>query len=167
MIYGFLIASVDRLYWAIFGRRDSRVPPKGLWTSTLFAGIGGAAGAYALSYTTSTVDLLTSVIGGFIGGRLVSGIIETVFNRAKGSEIPQFDHGGIQTPQDPIPLRVVQVTIPASVAFNFDKMVEINKTVLDKLGCPTCHSGFDIRYDFEQVFEFDEKLNLVESLKEG
>lgn len=93
MLYGFLVASVDQLYWAIYAQRDMRIPPKDWWLSSLYSGIGGAAGAYVSSYANSTTDLLTSVVGGFIGGRLVSGIIKTI----------KFDPK-IATPQDPVPL---------------------------------------------------------------
>jgi hypothetical protein len=93
MIIGFFAASVDILYWSIYGQRDMRIPPKDWWLNSLYAGLGGAAGAYALTYAYSTTDLLTSVVGGFIGGRLVTGIMETF----------KFDPK-IATPLDPIPL---------------------------------------------------------------
>ena len=35
----------------------------------------------------------------------------------------------------------VTVRITHDVAFNFDKMTQITKTVLGKLGCDGCHSG--------------------------
>lgn len=54
--------------------------------------------------------------------------------------------------------RVVQVSIPASVAFDLKKMEKINRTVLGRLGCTECHSGFDIRYIYEDRFRFNEKL---------
>lgn len=80
-----------------------------------------------------------------------------------------FLHGnpkGTYTPLDPIPLRVVRVTIPASVAYDFNKMVQINKTVLGKLGCEGCHSGHSIYYDIQRVFAFNEKLELIENLRQ-
>jgi hypothetical protein len=54
---------------------------------------------------------------------------------------------------------IVNVKIPASAAYNFDKMTKINQVILDKLGCGTCHSGHDIRYFVEQNFVVDEKLH--------
>jgi hypothetical protein len=55
---------------------------------------------------------------------------------------------------------VVVVSVPASVANNFDKMTKITQTVLGKLGCGACHSGRDIRFVFEDSFWVDEKLNV-------
>ena len=52
----------------------------------------------------------------------------------------------------------IYVTVPASAAYNLEKMNKITATVLGRLGCPSCHSGFDIRFDFERRFDFDEKL---------
>lgn len=56
--------------------------------------------------------------------------------------------------------RTIRVTVPASVLFNRDQMVKITDVVLGRLGCPACHSGWDIRFDMEKRFAFDEKLNL-------
>jgi hypothetical protein len=55
----------------------------------------------------------------------------------------------------------IYVTVPASVAFDLGKMNKITETVLGKLGCPGCHSGFDLRFDFERRFAFDEKLAII------
>lgn len=54
--------------------------------------------------------------------------------------------------------KVIKVTVPASAAFNLESMNKVTAEVLGKLGCPGCHSGFDIRFDFERRFMFDEKL---------
>ncbi len=56
--------------------------------------------------------------------------------------------------------KTIRVTVPASTAFNLESMNKITAEVLGKLGCPGCHSGFDIRFDFERRFVFDEKLQL-------
>lgn len=72
----------------------------------------------------------------------------------------------IGLPQDPVPLRTVYVTVPSSVAYDFDKMTQINKKVLGRLGCPECHSGFVILHDFERVFKFNEKLELIENVRQ-
>lgn len=52
----------------------------------------------------------------------------------------------------------IYVTVPASAAYDLGKMHKITEVVLGRLGCPSCHSGFDIRFDFERRFVFDEKL---------
>ena len=62
--------------------------------------------------------------------------------------------------------RTILVTVPASVAYNFDKMQKVSQTVLGKLGCPGCHSGFDIRFIMERQFRFNEKLEMVEGARE-
>jgi hypothetical protein len=54
--------------------------------------------------------------------------------------------------------RVIHVSVPVSVANDLKQMEKINHTVLGKLGCPGCYSGFDIRYLYEDQFRFNEKL---------
>jgi hypothetical protein len=44
-------------------------------------------------------------------------------------------------PQDPVPIRRVNIYVTREVAYNLDKMFQITKTVLGKLGCEGCHSG--------------------------
>lgn len=57
---------------------------------------------------------------------------------------------------------VVKVTVPVSVAYDAKKMQKITETVLGRLGCVACHSGFDIRFQYENpVFRFDEKLRML------
>jgi len=63
--------------------------------------------------------------------------------------------------------RVVQVSLPASVAFDIDKFQEIQRSILDKLGCGACCSGMDIRFDLQRRFMVDEKLNIREPLSFG
>jgi hypothetical protein len=71
------VAAVDPLYWAIFKERDIRIPPRG-WLQAVIGAVGGAAGAFAMSRLANTTDLLPVVLGGFIGGRLLVGIVATV-----------------------------------------------------------------------------------------
>jgi hypothetical protein len=56
-------------------------------------------------------------------------------------EFPEFSFGG-----------AVRVSVPASVARDLDVMAKVTKEVLGRLGCPNCHSGFDIRFDIEREF---------------
>jgi hypothetical protein len=44
---------------------------------------------------------------------------------------------------------VVRVTVPAAAAYDLKKMNTITQKILSKLGCPGCHSGYDIRFDIE------------------
>lgn len=46
----------------------------------------------------------------------------------------QLDRASLQ------PQRIT-VRVTRDVAFNFDKMTQVTKTVLGKLGCDGCHSG--------------------------
>ena len=59
---------------------------------------------------------------------------------------------------------VVRVTIPASVAYNFDSITKVTQTVLGKLGCLGCHSGRDIRFIIEDDFRVDEQLNVFPNI---
>jgi len=63
---------------------------------------------------------------------------------------------------DPMPGRVVHVTVPVSLAYNLDKMQAVTKTVLGKLGHVGCHSGFDLRFIHENDFKFNEKGELFQ-----
>jgi serine protease inhibitor ecotin len=59
----------------------------------------------------------------------------------------------------------IYVTVPTSVAYDYNKMDRITKTVLGKLGCEGCHSGFDIRFLNESRFRFNEKLELIDEVQ--
>ncbi len=56
--------------------------------------------------------------------------------------------------------QVVNVTLPAEVAFDFDRFSKVQRDILGKLGCMACCSGFDIRWDFARQFHVDEELNV-------
>jgi hypothetical protein len=60
--------------------------------------------------------------------------------------------------------KVIHVVVPARVAYDLDSMNKVTKEVLNDLGCPGCHSGFDLRFDFETQFRFDLNLNRIPSL---
>ena len=78
IIAGF-VAVVDRLMWAVFGRIWKLIPPRGggPWVQALISGIAGVAGAYALTRLTNQADLATAIVGAFIAGRIVGGIMDT------------------------------------------------------------------------------------------
>jgi hypothetical protein len=80
IIISAFVAMVDRLYWEIFRRILERIPPpKGdPWIQSIICAVGGALGALAITRLTGASDPFTTVTGGFIGGRLVGGIIATV-----------------------------------------------------------------------------------------
>jgi hypothetical protein len=56
--------------------------------------------------------------------------------------------------------RVVNVTIPAEVAFDLDRFSKVQKDILGQLGCMACCSGFDIRWEFARQFHVDSKLTV-------
>lgn len=58
--------------------------------------------------------------------------------------------------------RTVRVTIPASVAFDLDRFQEVQRSILDKLGCRACCSGWDIRFDLQRRFLVDEQAKIRE-----
>ncbi len=81
----FFAAMVDRLYWAIYKRRDMVTDPKGggpggplrAWVEAIVSGIAGVAGAYLIGRVGGQNDFLTTLVGAFIGGRIVGGLIDT------------------------------------------------------------------------------------------
>jgi hypothetical protein len=46
----------------------------------------------------------------------------------------------------------VQVSVPVAVAFDLDRFQEVQASILDRLGCPACCSGWDIRFDIQRRF---------------
>jgi hypothetical protein len=55
----------------------------------------------------------------------------------------------------------IYVTVPTETANKATNMAKITKEVLGKIGCPACHSGFNIKFVLEkdqEVFKFNEKL---------
>lgn len=50
----------------------------------------------------------------------------------------------------PISAKTVRVSIPASVASNIGTLKKSFATILDRLGCPACCSGFDIRMELQR-----------------
>jgi hypothetical protein len=64
-------------------------------------------------------------------------------------------------PVDPIPLRPVNVVVSSSGLDNIEGLNNVVASVLGKLGCAPCCSGFDILFQRElDYFAVDEKLNV-------
>jgi len=55
-------------------------------------------------------------------------------------------------PQDPVPLRTINIAVSHDVARNLGKMQKITANVLGRLGCPECHSGHILL--FQEIREF-------------
>ncbi len=58
--------------------------------------------------------------------------------------------------------RRVNVYVPRDVAFNLDKMIQVTKTVLGRLGCDGCHSGRYIDFHIIEDFVVNSKLDVHE-----
>jgi hypothetical protein len=85
----FFFAATDALIWLkILIFHLDKVPPKDpvgpgtfqLLTRTVLAGVGGVAGAFVLLQVTGATDLLTTLAGAYMGGRLVGGAA-SIFTR--------------------------------------------------------------------------------------
>ena len=44
-------------------------------------------------------------------------------------------------PQDPVPIRAVNVYLNREIAYDIKKLNGITAQVLERIGCPGCHSG--------------------------
>jgi hypothetical protein len=62
----------------------------------------------------------------------------------------------------PDPGNVVHVSLHPDVYFSLDKFQAIQKSILERLGCRACTSGWDIRWGLQQRFLVDEKLGIHE-----
>jgi len=52
----------------------------------------------------------------------------------------------------------VKVSLPIGVAGDIDAFKKTVGGVLERLGCPACCSGHDIRFELQREFVFDDKL---------
>lgn len=48
--------------------------------------------------------------------------------------------------------RTIRVRLDADTMNSFDKLQAVQKDLLGRLGCPTCHSGFDLRFELQREF---------------
>jgi hypothetical protein len=72
---------------------------------------------------------------------------------------PQLE---IALPTDPIPWRGITVSIPERVGGDINALTKAVATVLGKLGCPACCSGFDILFRREMdMLALDENLRVT------
>lgn len=72
-----------------------------------------------------------------------------------------FAHsGGFKSlPQDPVP--VINVAVPSAVLGNIEQLSKVTASVLGKLGCAACCSGFDIAFRRQlEHFSVNEKLDV-------
>ena len=64
----------------------------------------------------------------------------------------------------PLPPRIVNVTIPASVAFDLEKTQSVLAQIMSRAGCPTCTSGIDVRFRLEENFAVDAESGTIRPL---
>ncbi len=57
--------------------------------------------------------------------------------------------------------KIIKIKVPVKVAYDAEKMRRVSEIVLSELGCAACHSGFDLRFDIQRQFVFNEKLELL------
>jgi hypothetical protein len=55
----------------------------------------------------------------------------------------------------PLPPRTVNVTVPTEVAFDLGKTQAVMADIMNRVGCPTCTSGIDLRFKLEENFAVD------------
>ena len=55
-------------------------------------------------------------------------------------------------PQDPVPIRTINIHLTRDVANDLGKMQKVTANVLGRLGCPQCHSGHIL--NFLEIREF-------------
>jgi hypothetical protein len=71
-------------------------------------------------------------------------------------------------PSDPIPVDIkraalggpVHVVIPAEVAFDIERLFEVQRTLFDRLGHGGCYSGANLLLELERNFVVDRKGEL-------
>jgi hypothetical protein len=78
-----------------------------------------------------------------------------------------FDKSTLNIGRQTTPERPVRVTIPGKIAYDLNAFQRVQATILDKLGCTACCSGWDIRFDIVKEFAVDEKLNVQDLVSGG
>jgi hypothetical protein len=66
--------------------------------------------------------------------------------RLNPQPLPPGNWGSIGLPSDPVPVRPVDVSVPAQVTDDIGSLQKAVAAVVGKLGCPECCSGFDIAF---------------------
>ncbi len=72
-----------------------------------------------------------------------------------------FTH--LALPQDPVPIRV-NIYVTRDIAFNLDKMFQVTRNVLGRLGCEGCHSGRVLDFRIMENFVVNAKTLEVNEL---
>lgn len=73
----------------------------------------------------------------------------------------------VSLPQDPVPMRPVNIFVSREVAFDLDKMRKITEKVLGRLGCGSCHSGRILNFHTLEDFVVNAKTLDIEEVVLG
>ncbi|MBY5163737.1 hypothetical protein [Salsipaludibacter albus] len=55
----------------------------------------------------------------------------------------------------------IHVSLPARVAHDLDTFTKVQASILDRLGCGGCTSGYDIRWGLEDRFRVTKDLEVL------
>jgi hypothetical protein len=69
--------------------------------------------------------------------------------------------------QDPVPGHRVNIYVTREVNFNLEKMQQVTKNVLGRLGCDACHSGRILDFHIIEDFVVNPKSLEVNELPGG
>ena len=122
------------------------------------------------AHVGNDLDTLKTTIGELVGrlgcGTCFSGI-DCRFLREKNFVVDPAGHLADPQPSpwavapDPQPWRSVTVSVAPGVANNIEGVQEAIGRVVDRLGCGSCCSGFDIEFRHElDLIRIDEELNV-------
>ncbi len=75
--------------------------------------------------------------------------------------------GMAMSTQDPVPVNRVRVYVTREVNFNFEKMQQVLRNILGRLGCEACHSGRIIDFHIIEDFVVNPKSLEVTELPGG
>ena len=67
-------------------------------------------------------------------------------------------------PQDPFPMRPINIYVPREVDFDLKKMAKVTENVLTRLGCGGCHSGRILLFHHLEDFVVNAKTLEVEEV---
>jgi len=57
--------------------------------------------------------------------------------------------------------KIVYVSMPQKALNDLEQFQQVQRGILERLGCQACCSGFDIRYDITRRFIVDDKLQIL------
>jgi hypothetical protein len=68
----------------------------------------------------------------------------------------------VSLPSDPVPQLIapVRVTIPVEVAFDIERLFELQRTLFDRLGHGGCYSAANVMFELERRFVADREGKL-------